>query len=277
MSRIQKKCFIASTGFHLFLVVLLFVGPGFFTSKSTIEDVSPLTIIPMTTTDADVQGGGSPKGGTPPPPQPQPQPQPEPPKPAVVQKAEKAPDPEPKETKVEKNDPESFEPAAKLKPKVSLKQVTRKNPTQLTKNTATRSPSSNTAPSKDLQALNNTVRNLQSGLSASTSIDMPLGPGGGGPTYGNFLAAVKKIYMDAWREPNGEDARDGRVDVVVVIARDGEVLSARITQPSGNPAVDQSVQAVLDRVRRAVPLPEGSGPKREVPIGFKVTVKQGSG
>jgi TonB family protein len=195
----------------------------------------------------------------------------------VTPKAEKAPAPDPKKTAVEKDDPNAFESTSKSKPKANLTPVVRKDATQMAKNTATKSPSNSTAPSKELQALDRTMKNLQAGISTATSVDMPLGPGGGGPTYANFLAAVKKIYMDAWREPNAEEVRDGRTVVVVVIARDGEVLSARITQPSGNPAVDQSVQAALDRVRRAVPLPEGSGSQREVPIGFKVTVKQGTG
>src|SRR5688572_32128742 len=149
MNRIQKKCFIAATGSHLLLVVTLFVGPAFFTPKPKMEEVNLLTIIPDITTYEKVQGGGSPKGGTPPP---QPQPQPEPPKPAAAQKIEKPPEPEVKETKVEKNDPNAFESARKPKPKVSLKPVVRRNPTQVAKNDAPKAPSNTTSTSKDLRS-----------------------------------------------------------------------------------------------------------------------------
>ncbi len=33
MNRLQKKCVIATAGFHLLLLVILFVGPAFFWSR----------------------------------------------------------------------------------------------------------------------------------------------------------------------------------------------------------------------------------------------------
>src|SRR5690242_19557224 len=68
MSRLQKKCFIASAGTHLLLVLILFIGPGFISSKSKVDDMPILDFIPLKTTDAKVSGGGNPKGQLPAPP-----------------------------------------------------------------------------------------------------------------------------------------------------------------------------------------------------------------
>ena len=85
MNRLQKKCFIASTGLHLFMAGILFVGPAFLSSpESKSEDVPIINFIPLITTDQNISGGGSPTGRTPtsaqpPQPEPLPEPLPEPP------------------------------------------------------------------------------------------------------------------------------------------------------------------------------------------------------
>src|ERR1044071_1697266 len=61
MSRLQKKCFVASTGFHLLLVVILFVGVGFHSAPKQPENVQELHLIPDNLVDALVSGGGRPK------------------------------------------------------------------------------------------------------------------------------------------------------------------------------------------------------------------------
>src|SRR5215469_2544267 len=101
MNRLQKKCFIASAGIHLLLVLVLFIGPAFIPSKSKTDDLPILNFVPLKTVDELVApGGGSPKAKpvatapiqqpapqpmvTPPPPTPQPEPvkprEPDPPK-----------------------------------------------------------------------------------------------------------------------------------------------------------------------------------------------------
>src|SRR6266404_2711288 len=98
MNRTQKKCFIASAGFHLLLVVVLFVGPAFLSRRSKPDNLPVLDFVPFKTVDSAMSGGGDrnarPTVATPPaplppqpiaaqlpPPQPQPS-QPDPPKPA---------------------------------------------------------------------------------------------------------------------------------------------------------------------------------------------------
>ena len=264
MNRIQKKCIIASAGFHLLLVVVLFAGPGFFTSQSKLDDTMVLTFVPYETTDLKIAGGGRPNGSPPAPvPQPRP-PQPAPPKPA----------PEVKEPKPDKPEAESLEPAEKPKIKVNLNKVVRKPATQTAKANPTKTPADQT-PSKDLQALRSAVSKINSGLSSSTAIEMPLGPGGGGVPYANFYDGVKKIYSDAWVVPDGVTDDNATVTASVTIARSGEVTASKIVVTSGNPEVDQSVQAALNRVRFAVPLPVGAKEdERTVRIKFNVRAQR---
>src|ERR1035437_2816296 len=86
MNKLRQKCFVASAGLHLLLVVILVIGPAFLTSKSKVDDSPVLDVIPGTVIDAAFSGGGNPHG-TPPPPAPivprppapvQPAPEPEP-------------------------------------------------------------------------------------------------------------------------------------------------------------------------------------------------------
>ncbi len=92
MNRLQQKCFVASGGFHLLLVVILVIGPAFLSSKSKSDNSPILDVIPGKLIDAAFSGGGNPHG-TPPPPAPT-----APPAPPVVQPApqpqpERAPEP----------------------------------------------------------------------------------------------------------------------------------------------------------------------------------------
>src|ERR1044072_1690599 len=84
MNRLPKKCFIVSAGFHLFLALLLMVGPAFLSSRSPLEDMPVIDFVPTKLVDAAVMGGGNPKAQPPPPPPPPPAPpgaQPPPPPP----------------------------------------------------------------------------------------------------------------------------------------------------------------------------------------------------
>jgi TonB family protein len=47
--------------------------------------------------------------------------------------------------------------------------------------------------------------------------------------------------------------------VEIRIEKDGRISSAKVVKSSGNPVMDQSVEAALSRVRRIDPLPGGLG------------------
>jgi TonB family protein len=272
MNRAQKKCLIASTGFHLLLVVTLFVGPGFFTSPEKLEDANILTFVPLMTTEEKAAGGGNPNGGATLPPPPTRQPQPEPPKsvpPPPTPKA-LAPEPEVKDRKPTKDDAESVEPTSRPKPKVSLKPVVRREGNAVTQ----RQPKPDASSTTEQQAFSSSINRLRSGLSTATSIE-PVGPGGGGVPYANFYDGVKKVYSDAWVVPDGVTDDSATVTASVTIGRSGEVLEAKVVTRSGNALVDESIAATLRRVRFAVPLPAAAKEdKRTVRIKFNVRAQR---
>ena len=287
MARTQQKCVIASTGVHLLLALILIIGPGFRSSKSKMDDLPILDFVPMKTVDALVSGGGYRDGSLPsaapvvqpPPPTPQPPPV----------KAEKQPDPDPpkdvpKVVSQPKDDPESLAPStqSKRKPEISTTLVTRKKDTSEAKTKAeakAKEEAKEWAESRRqfAQKIGKAADRIGEETSGTTSIRLR-GPGGGGLPYTSFLAAVKKAYEDAWVVPDGVEDDKSTAVASVTIARDGSVVRAHIISRSGNALIDHSVQATLDRVRIAAPLPDDSkGNERTVDINFNVKAKQGLG
>ena len=63
MSRLYKKCVIASSGLHVLLVVILVVCPAFLASTPKQSDVQPITFIPDILNDGNFAGGGNPNAG----------------------------------------------------------------------------------------------------------------------------------------------------------------------------------------------------------------------
>jgi TonB family protein len=114
-------------------------------------------------------------------------------------------------------------------------------------------------------------------MSGSTDVVLK-GPGGGDVPYDNFWRQVKSRYANAWVVPDGVTDDQATTAVSVTIARDGKVVSSSITRSSGNIAVDRSVQATLDRVKYAAPLPDDAKEnERTVSINFNVKAKRGLG
>jgi len=259
MNRTQKKCLIASSGFHALLLVILFVGPAFLSPKDKPDNLPLLTFIPVITTDAEVQGGGNPKA-TPPMTTP---PKPEPPKPEVKKNK---PASTPREPKQE---------ARPHRPTISLALKSRTRDAKASpKQTKPSNDSKANSAAKAREQVNNTLARLQDSLSGTTTVELP-GPGGGGLPYANFLQAVKTVYSEAWEVPDGVTDDSATTTASVTIARDGSVISARIIQSSGNALADRSVQTTLNRVRFVVPLPkEEKENQRTVTIKFNVRSKR---
>jgi TonB family protein len=284
MDRTQKKCFIASTGVHLLLALILLVGPAFLSSKSQSDNLPVLDFIPVKTVDALVSGGGNPNA-KPPPSSPEPQTQPPSPQPAMPPPVEKPivkELPKPDEPKPVKADPESLEPSKERKkmPEVSTTVVTRTKD-KAEKNRAearAREEAKAVADARRRLArqIGQAAENIGSEVSGSTAIELK-GPGGGGLPYANFLQAVKSVYDRAWIAPDGAAEGDAIVTVSVTIARDGMVISTSIINPSGNSAIDRSVQAALDRVKYAAPLPDDAKEdRRTVDIRFNAKARRAS-
>jgi protein TonB len=271
MNRLIKKCFIATAGFHLLLLVILLVGPAFFSAKPKVDDSQVLDVIPANLVDAQFSSGvknAQPPAPTPivtPPPQPTPQPivQPPPaPTPTLAERVEKffksaPPKPTPDLTPVEKQNPNQ-------PPKVDLHLVTRNAP----KNSpVTKSPDDSRA-----KAIREAVRNLKNNFTPATTIDMP---GDSSAAYANYASVVKSIYEQAWVPPDDAANDDANTKVSVTIASDGTVITARIIGASGDSGVDATIQKTLDRVTFIAPFPPGTTDKeRTYIINFNLKAKR---
>jgi colicin import membrane protein len=292
VNRLQKKCFIASAGLHLLLLLVLLIGPAFMASQNKPDTMPVLDFVAPKTVDDALSGGGNPNARPPAATFEKPQPappapvvKPEPPPPEKV----RAPDP-PKETVSEippRTDPEySLEPSKERKPRkvnIDLTPVKRPRVTNDDAKVQAQAEAREEARrERDRRqhiaaAFGNAANNLESSLSGSTTVELK-GPGGGGVPYANFLDAVKSVYYNAWVVPDGITDDNATTAAVVTIARDGTVVSSHITRSSGNAGADRSVQVTLDRVKWAAPLPDtATENQRTVNINFNVAAKRAAG
>jgi colicin import membrane protein len=257
MNRLQKKCVLATAGVHLLLLVILLVGPAFFQPRHPADNMPILDVIPANLIDAAFNSGV--RNAQPPPPVAQPVPQPLAPQPQPVV-TPRAPTPSPEKT---------------VKPEAAKPQPT---PDQRHRIEPNLRPEVRTAPrnvrddSQRARALRNAIRNLKNNFSPGTTVDMP---GNSSAAYANYADAVKSVYDQAWTLPDTIASDNENVKVSVTIASDGAVVSARIIEPSGDSALDASVQRTLERVTFIAPFPEGTTDKqRTYTINFNPQVKQ---
>jgi len=291
MNRLQKKCLIATTGFHLLLVLTILFGAAFFTSHSKPDETQVLSVIPANLIDAAFNSGvknAQPPAPTPPtppqpvqqPPTPQP-PQPKavvtpptPPAPTLVQRVEKLFTPEP--PKLSQDDLTPKETTGKPAPKkieVNLKPVTRNTP-KVTPDTSDADAAREAKRARDarLKAIANAAHAIKENASSATTVEMP---GTGSVSYANYASVVKSIYEQAWTPPDDTASDDAITKVSVTIGRDGTVISSRILNPSGDAQVDASVRRTLDRVTFVAPFPDGAREKeRTFIINFNLKAKR---
>jgi TolA protein len=348
MSRLQKKCLIASAGAHGLLAGILIVGVAFVGRHKEDEEVPPMmTLIPSRLVDALGSGGGNPDVTTPPAPAPQvlPAPAPEIPKPEVAPtvkppepsqpepkkidhvNSDRKPEAEPalkpevhKAPKKKVSEPDYEEIIASLKDvdQMSLKEKPQKpgKPKKDAKSpaaTATHEPKRHeivvnlksvktTGPSaaevaraarqraeavakqqaaldayrqaleQRSSALSSVLNRLDKGLSTGTAIVVP---GPGGEAFANYGLYVRSMYDSAWSAPQDAPEDSAKVQIKVVIGRDGSIISSEITRKSGNPALDKSVQRALNAVRQFPPFPaESTDRERVFFINFDLKAKR---
>jgi TonB family protein len=258
MNRLQKKCFMATVGVHLLLVVILFVGPAFFAPRPKADDFHVLDVIPANLIDAAFNSGV--RDAQPPPPAPvvtppQPQPKPVVPPPTLAQTLEK----------IFKPEPVKLTPNTTQPPKIQIN-------TQLVTRTPSKNPPTPDNSRQNARAIKNALRNLKSNLTPGTTVDMP---GNSSAAYANYADVVKSIYEQAWTLPADTASDDANTKVSVTIASDGAVISARIIAPSGDANVDASIQRTLERVTFIAPFPKGAPEKeRTYTINFNLKAKR---
>ena len=296
MNRLQKKCLIATAGFHLLLILILVFGAAFFTSHPKPDETQLLDVIPANLIDAAFNSGV--KAAQPPAPtpvvqpSPQPQPTPTPPQPKAVV-APTPPPPQPAPTLVQKvedffkptppklslDDLKPVEPAEKpAKPKHEVKvdltkQVVRNAPKVTDTSDADADAREAAKEAKRrAKAIAAAARAIKDNASTATTVEMP---GTGSVSYANYASVVKSVYERAWRTPDDAANDEANTRVSVTIGSDGTVISSHILDPSGDSGVDASVQRTLDNVNFVAPFPDGAKEKEKTfIINFNLKAKR---
>jgi len=91
-----------------------------------------------------------------------------------------------------------------------------------------------------------------------------------------YAQVVKRVYMQAWGELLPAFAATNSVasnvtKVSVVIAKNGNVITAKILKPSADEKMDKSVQEMLDKISFVQPFENGAkDEQRTFIINFQV-------
>lgn len=276
--RLQKKCFIASAGIHLLLVVIVLIGPAFLPSKEPALDMQILDVIPSKLIDAKFSNAGA---GAPAPKQPAAKP-PEP-LPPIVKPPQELKSHEPvveKEAATEKKNPESLELSKPSKHQVVINTV----PVVRKKSSSKPKPDTSEADSQAKQIadarrraanmIGKAASSLREATAPSTQVELA-GGGGSGEAYVNYDQALQSRYFHAWMVPDDAKSDTAITRAKVTIARSGRVISWSVERNSGDPSVDRSVERTLISVTQVDPFPEGSkDQQRTYIINFNLSAKR---
>ena len=226
MGRLKRSCVVGSVVFHALILAMLVLGPMLLAKreeKARVIDLIPSEVIDKLLSPA----------------------------------APAAPSPAPAPPEPKKPEPKKAQPKPKLKPKPLTQKPKKITPKPKPKikvnlNSNIRKPDAQKKESQKEAAKQQTALNkLQTKLSGHTSVNVPLGK----YTSAKYESLIRRKYMDATIHP-GAISGDPVVRVRLVIARNGTILSARVTNKSGVASWDRSVQKALDRVKFIKPFPE---------------------
>ena len=299
---------------HGSLVFVLIFGTAFFSSKEPpLDPPKIIELIPnMKVTDGPTRGGGGspapapaptpapepvPQRAAPPPPAPAPTPEPErprpqpvvePPKPKHEEKREtiselpthKPKKPTPKPVNVEKPKPTPPKPAVDISNPVvrDTKQKEKEKQALIEAAERAEKAAEERIRNQRIAALAGARRSLEKNISNDSPIEALGGSGGGGAAEINYRDLVFSKYDKAWIAPTDVDDDEATTKARVVIARNGNVLSADVIKASGNAQLDRSVRQVLSALRYIHPFPEGSrDSQRTFIINFNLKSKRGIG
>jgi TonB family protein len=260
MNRLQKHCVLVSTGLHLLLLVALLFGSGFRSKQPEQADIKPFHMMSSSVMEsllddpADAAGKQEPEPVVKTPvaePPPEEEPEPETPKAEPAPRPEPVvkPKPKPEPTKVPAISKRIEKPKPKpAKPIIKVSRIYKSN-------TSRRKPSAKTQqprvprPSVPKVTLNQNLNKVGGGsrLKGVTTIS--------GSSLGKYGLLVQSAYDRQWRQPNGISSRDLTVKVKVIVAKDGSIQSAQISQSSGISAMDQSIERAIQMVQRITEAP----------------------
>ena len=292
MSRLQKKCFLASATLHGLLVLVIFFGAAFLGPAKEKPMPNRINVIPSRLVDTALSGGGGNpklertdeqvKGNSFNPADSAPEPLPPLPKPPDVVRAREAPQPvrpvqvrpepvRPAPTKspvarppdTPKPDasvktPEPAKPVLDLVPTVRGPSAKDKAKAEAEAREAREAAQRQTAYREKLAAkLGDVTSGLKAGFESGTKVDVG---GPGSAAYANYASFVQAAYDAAWRVLPDLASKEHAVTVEVVIASNGRIVSQRIVSRSENMRMDKSVQNALDKVKQQglPPFPEGA-------------------
>ena len=224
MGRLKRSCVVGSVVFHTLILAMLVLGPMLLAKRE--EKVRVIDLVPSEVIDKLL----APAAPVAPPPAPAP------PKPK----------PEPKKIQL-KPKPKPIPPKPKAKPKPKIKVNLNSN----VRKPDARNTKAQKEAAKQREALNRSLNKLDTKLSDRTAVNVPLGR----YASANYESLIRRKYMDATIHP-GAISGDPIVKVRLVIARNGRVISARVTSQAGLASWDRAVQKALDRVKFIKPFPE---------------------
>ena len=260
MNRLQKHCVLVSTGLHLLLLVALLFGSGFRSKQPERPDIKSFHMMCSSVMESLLDDPADAAGKQEPEPvikTPVAEPPPEEIKEPETPKAEPAPRPEPVvkprpkpeptqvpaiSKRIEKPKPKPAKPVIKVS-RIYKSNTTRRKPSA--KNQQPRVP----RPSVPQVTLNQNLNKVGGGsrLKGVTTIS--------GSSLGRYGLLVQSAYDRQWRQPNGISSRDLTVKVKVIVAKDGSIQSAKISQSSGISAMDQSIERAIQMVQRITEAP----------------------
>ena len=210
------------------------------------------------------------------------------PKPTPVEETKPTPTPEPEPEPVQKPEPT---PTPEVKPVPTPLPVPPKPKHQVKVSATKKKVSVSTSTASTESSASSTQSHEPAGPSASdiknrlaSKIPGEVG-GGGGDGTGNagrpdgiaddfswYRALIKQCIQSSWKKPPIPAGEKIYTEVEIKISESGAVTFLRISQPSGDPAMDSSVeQAVRSTPRLPKPLPAGLGsPDYTVIIQFKL-------
>jgi len=210
------------------------------------------------------------------------------PKPTTVEETKPIPTPEPEPEPVQKPEPT---PTPEVKPEPTPLPVPPKPKHQVKVSATKKKVSVSTSSATTETKATSTQSHEPAGPSASdiksrlaSKIPGEAG-GGGGDGAGNagrpdgiaddfswYRALIKQCIQSSWKKPPIPAGEKIYTEVEIKISESGAVTFLRISRPSGDPAMDSSVeQAVRSTPRLPKPLPAGLGsPDYTVIIQFKL-------
>jgi hypothetical protein len=85
------------------------------------------------------------------------------------------------------------------------------------------------------------------------------------------FARVRAAFYDVWVQPSRAEVGGLTAEAVIVFGTGGRVISGRLSRPSGNAVLDNSVRRALNAVRQVTGLPSGFAERhRETSVAFRV-------